>query len=635
MKKRHSFTEYVADRFYNEMFSAVKSYAIQNRHSLELYSRVVQNIRYIELSDIKVVNVFVNNQPDQKIAFDVIIDAEIELQDYNRHNDYDDVVSQWFMLTCSGDLACNLDDFQISSVSVFNKRNFHEKPMSDALVPFIHKEDLEDFATEFLQAHYPEALNAPMYLEPMELAKRMNLDVQLTRITKELSVFGASFFKDCETEYYDEKSDSMKPISIKAGTIFVDREAYYLRNLGSVNNTIVHECVHWHFHQKAFALERLYNDNASQIKCQVIGGVKDTNERSATDWMEWQANSPTPRIQMPLNTFKIKAQELIRKYRKKLQTFELVDVIEPVIRELATFYGVSNCAAKIRMIDAGYDEAIGVMTYIDGRYVKPHTFKKNSISKKQTFSISREDALIQSVFSPKLREDLKDDKYKYIDAHFVFNSPKYITTQNGEPCLTEYARLHIDECCLIFDLKVKSVNKYGETYYTECVLFRDSESNIVFEAKYSDDNKEHKSQAEIFKKYSDDVLSVIKSLPNSFPDALDKVIDWSDMTEEEISEAADISTRHIQRLRNDAEQNVTMETVMQLCIGMKLPTTLSYALIDKSGNSFRANDKDFAYQFLLTSYSNRSLYECNEFLDSLNLPLLGRTAKEMQKNEKN
>lgn len=82
MKKRHSFTDYVADRFYNEMFSAVKSYAIQNKDSLDLYSRVVQNIRYIELSDIKVVNVFVNNQPDQRIAFDVIVDAEIELQDY-------------------------------------------------------------------------------------------------------------------------------------------------------------------------------------------------------------------------------------------------------------------------------------------------------------------------------------------------------------------------------------------------------------------------------------------------------------------------------------------------------------------------------------------------------------------------
>ena len=132
--------------------------------------------------------------------------------------------------------------------------------------------------------------------------------------------------------------------------------------------------------------------------------------------MEWQANSLTPRIQMPLNTFKIKAQELIRKYRKILQTFELVDVIEPVIRELATFYGVSNCAAKIRMIDAGYDEAIGVMTYIDGRYVKPHTFKRNSISKKQTFSIGREDALIQSVFSPKLRKVCGNNYAPYVIA---------------------------------------------------------------------------------------------------------------------------------------------------------------------------------------------------------------------------
>ena len=106
------------------------------------------------------------------------------------------------------------------------------------------------------------------------------------------------------------------------------------------------------------------------------------------------------------------------------------------------------------------------------------------------------------------------------------------------------------------------------------------------------------------------------------------------MTEEEIAEASDTSTRHIQRLTNNEKQNVTMETVMQLCIGMKLPTTLAYALIEKSGNSFRANDKDFSYQFLLMGYNQRSLYDCNEFLSSVNQPLLGKTAKEMQKNQK-
>lgn len=613
------------------MFNEIKSFIIQNRQSLDLYSCVVQNIKYVDLSDISVVSVSVDNCHEQKIAFDVIVDAEIEVKDYNRHNDYDDLVNQWFLLTCSGDLACSLDDFKISNITVYNKKNYHDKAMSDALVPYIRSEQLEDFATEFLQANYPEALNIPMYLDPMELAKRMSLDVKLTRITKKLSVFGASFFRDCDTEYYDQDANRMLPVHVKARTIFVDREAYYLRNLGSVNNTIVHECVHWHFHQKAFALERLYNEKASQIKCQVVGGVKDSNERGSTDWMEWQANSLTPRIQMPLTTFKMKSQEFIQKYKKEYGTNELIDVMETVIRELALFFGVSNCAVKIRLIDMGYDEAIGVLTYIDGGYVKPHVFKQCYINKNQTFSISQEDALLESVFSPKLREDLKNDKYKYIDSHFVYNSPKYITMENGEPCLTKYARLHIDECCLIFDLKVKSVNKYGETYYTECVLFRDAESNITFEAHYSNENQEHKLQASHFKKYSEDVLSVIKSLPNSFPKTLDAVIKWSEMTEEQIAEASDLSTRHIQRLRKDDSQNATMETIVQLCIGMKLPTQLAMHLVEKSGNSFRANDKDFAYQFLLMGYNQQSLYDCNEFLKGVNLPLLGRAAKEEQK----
>lgn len=105
----------------------------------------------------------------------------------------------------------------------------------------------------------------------------MKLKVQQTRITKEVSVFGALVFKECDTEYYIEESDSMQTIHLKERTILVDKKAYYLRNLGSVNNTIVHECVHWYFHQKAFALERLYNEKALRVKCQVIGGVNDSN----------------------------------------------------------------------------------------------------------------------------------------------------------------------------------------------------------------------------------------------------------------------------------------------------------------------------------------------------------------------
>jgi hypothetical protein len=176
-----------------------------------------------------------------------------------------------------------------------------------------------------------------MAIDPTKLAKKMGLTIDVRNITKDLSIFGQVYFHDTEAEFYDSDKDEMVTTSVKARTIFVDPEAFFLRNLGAVNNTIVHECVHWDKHRKAFELERLYNDSATKIKCQVVGGIKD-GERNATDWMEWQANALAPRIQMPLGMFKTKAFELIKEYRQKLNTDEIIDVMEPVIEELAIFF---------------------------------------------------------------------------------------------------------------------------------------------------------------------------------------------------------------------------------------------------------------------------------------------------------
>lgn len=326
---------------------------------------------------------------------------------------------------------------------------------------------------------------------------------------------------------------------------------------------------------------------------------------------------------MPLINFKMKAAEVIKKYRAELHTFELIDVMEPVIQELSVFYGVSKCAAKIRMVDVGYDEAIGAFNYIDGHYIRPYVFKKNAITKKQTYAISQVDAIIQGIIPSQFSSDLQSGKYQFIESHYCFNSPKYITSDpNGNPCLTEYARLHIDECCVIFDLSLKSTNKYGEAFYTECALYRDANSNVIFEAHYSNDNKESKNQAEQFAAYKNDVLGVLKSLPESFPMALKKVVEWSDMTEEDITWEADMSTRQLQRLLNDDEQNPQLDTVVLLCLAMKLPPLISSALIKKSGNSFKANDREFTLQMLLNGYYTHSLEECNKILlDQHLLPL--------------
>jgi hypothetical protein len=53
------------------------------------------------------------------------------------------------------------------------------------------------------------------------------------------------FFYDCVTESYNSKTDEMYTEMIPAGTILVDKKTAFLSVLGAINNTIIHECVHW------------------------------------------------------------------------------------------------------------------------------------------------------------------------------------------------------------------------------------------------------------------------------------------------------------------------------------------------------------------------------------------------------
>ena len=209
-----------------------------------------------------------------------------------------------------------------------------------------------------------------MPIDPYELAHRMSLEVKQRDISKDCSIFGQIFFQDSEGIFYDRQKDKMVVETVKAKTIFVDPRGYFLRNLGSVNNTIVHECVHWDKHRKAIKLENFYDNDATKIVCTVTGSVAG-KQKEAIEWIEWQANKLAPRIQMPFIMFQLKAQELIEKYKIELQSSELVDVLEPVIDELADFFEVSRLAAKIRMIDTGYYEARNVFIHIDGKTAAP------------------------------------------------------------------------------------------------------------------------------------------------------------------------------------------------------------------------------------------------------------------------
>lgn len=87
-----------------------------------------------------------------------------EVHEADYHYDETEEKKIWMMVRCRGDLAKDLQDFEIFEVSDYKGKNRSKKHMDDALVPVINKDNLEKV---------------------------------------EGSVFGRSYFHECETELYD------------------------------------------------------------------------------------------------------------------------------------------------------------------------------------------------------------------------------------------------------------------------------------------------------------------------------------------------------------------------------------------------------------------------------------------------
>lgn len=127
-----------------------------------------------------------------EIEFDVIVD-EIEVLEGDYH--YDDLTSATSgLLRCMGDLDCSLDDFEINGIIHTVKKSKMPRPLSDALVPLIYKEELDNVVLLF-QRYSPRHLKTPMAVDPPKPVEKMGpWKLSYRDITEDLSIFGQVFF---------------------------------------------------------------------------------------------------------------------------------------------------------------------------------------------------------------------------------------------------------------------------------------------------------------------------------------------------------------------------------------------------------------------------------------------------------
>lgn len=628
-QRKREFASVVWKEYGDTIEKEVSAYIDDNWQQLDLQAFRVKSPTEAYLDDCRFQRLITYDIPGDTVKFDVIVSAEIMIFETSHSQAIEGEVTKWFRVQCEAELNNGLQDFRILDMYEYDHRENKQRGLlSETLVPILYKDQLEQTAEVILKQYYPQALENPLPVDVRVFAGNMGLTIKEARLSKSATIFGVMIFTDCTVDYYDIDKLRYDSWEVKCKTILVDPEVFFLRTLGCWNNTVIHECVHWEKHRKVFELERLYNKNVSMIRCQVAENETEEDKRNDTGWMEWHANALAPRILMPYKMFRQRAAELIDAYKKNWQTDKSVDVMPTVIIELSEYFGVSIQAAKIRMIDVGFTEAIGTFEYVDDHYVPTHVIKDGTIGKNQTYSVPVVDSIIQYAVNSDFQRMMDSGDFVYIDTHFCINDPKYVLqNEYGILEMTEYATQNMDECCLTFDRSTRPNKGFGVRGYTECVLFQHAVSKTVNEFKYShsNQNKDVEARAAAIRAEQEEVkeaAKILEQLPSTFNQALVELMKWRKITNEGLAEKALSSSRTIQRLRTDHEYKCKLETVIALCFGLQLHPHISDALIERAGYKLKVGLQGATYAHLLATRYRGTIHEVNEYLETAGYPPL-------------
>lgn len=218
-----SFAEFVTNKCFDRLYEAAEKYASDNLDSLDLLTRHVSRIGYVEFVDANIKRVYVRDLPEMRVAFDVGIELGLYVHDANHRSDESDECHPWIRVCCEGDFSAGLDDWSINHIEPYNPRgNPPLNSMSDAFVPTIPKDRLETVVTDFLKEYYPEVLRItphgqpPISIDTTILAQRFGLTILNKRIREDASVFGQFYFVDNEAELFDAKIVEIVPVHIDA-----------------------------------------------------------------------------------------------------------------------------------------------------------------------------------------------------------------------------------------------------------------------------------------------------------------------------------------------------------------------------------------------------------------------------------
>ena len=554
---------------------------IRSKFAGQLIDKLAEHtaLRNIELIKAVLTDVIVTGTERDIVYANVYFDCTVKESEHLSKKPY--------VVDCYLDMRDCFSQLRIRCISPNWPTYQAEKAIPDTLIPDLPKAQLEATATKILKELYPTALRNAIAVPASGIARKLGLSVQYACIDTDGDVLGKIFFEDSTTAVQDSPGGMSRILNVARGTILVNQRPDGKYDHRVYNNTIVHECVHWLLHRQAYQLQKANDPQLTSIACRRSTPLSRSREWTPQERMEWQANALAPRILMPEWSTRMLTDQWLRRMEKLDPKYRMDRIVE----KLSCHYEVSRSLARIRLIELGYPDA-------ELGYTAPTQFE-----------ISRTDATQEFAQNPKFRDALAIGAYAYVDQRFCLRNNRYISrAEDGTLHLTEYAKAHPSECCIGFDVQRR-------VRWTNDGMLRDRGKVPQF--------AEAATEVQHLVKTTQDVSRVLQSLPSSFGATLEAHMRRKGVTQEQLAESSLMTDRRIRTYCVD-DQMVPLPRVVALCVGLKLHPIFAFDLVKKAGYLFNQTSEHVAYQMILVSMTQHSIFECNEYLNILGLKPIGK-----------
>jgi DNA-binding Xre family transcriptional regulator len=567
----------------------------------------------IEVKNLKIVCVeSVFGQPANNFIVDIccesefkVVETDVENCSYNRCSNIKATVRlryQFNFIPC--ELSCNYLGIiysDMESIYSLYPDAFH---MDKYLLPVLKStEDYERAARLIIEQDMHGYLDNDKMICGIEWIQNMGLNVYYGDFP-ENGVMGEYFLGFGKANVFDPETALFKEERINPGTILLNKDLIEKR--GQLNTTATHEGIHHRLGYFFFMLQMCHGGCFSYLCKRYESKQERTTRWTTVDILELHANKLPAYILIQKKPGKAKAEELLKSYGGGRN----LENLKRLIDDMAEHFCTTKTISRSRLYEFGYTEVRGIGVYLNGVLVPPYL---SDLGKNQTYTIDEIDGVHEYVSNSKFRKVIDTGLYVYVEGHYCLNDRKYVAYDHfGDKHLTMYAREHMRECCLVFDIKYESIiaavggNVLRKTSAKKIVTFtgRNGESLVTAEGREINRRIDQEIEEEAIVEKSFNQITV-------------DLMALKHITVDRLAESTGLSEDTIKNMRNNPDKKISIEAIVAVSIAMGLSYDDALKYIERSPSKLTGTKQMRLYRYALKHWNrlpvaevNRKLIEC-------------------------